>query len=70
MKTVENISRNLKSLEIERNSYGSLLVTFINEKLPNDLKLLITGEFESNAWSWSKMLEHFKKEREDRDRAI
>ena len=36
---VESSVRNPKSLEAETNSYGQLLVSLLNEKLPNDLRL-------------------------------
>ena len=45
---VENSVRNLKTLSVEPDSYGSLLVPLINEKLPNDLKLLIARQFDSD----------------------
>ena len=36
---VENSVRNLKTLSVEPDTYGSLLVPLINEKLPNDLNV-------------------------------
>ena len=41
---VESSVRNPKSLEIETNSYRQLLVSLLNEKLPNDLRLRIAWE--------------------------
>ena len=52
----------LKTLSVETDTHGSLLVPLINEKLPNDLKLLIACQSNSDVWSLSKMLEHLKKE--------
>ena len=46
-----------------------LLVPLINEKLPNDLKLLIARQFDSDVWSLSKVLEYLKKEIEAKERA-
>ena len=46
-----------------------LLVPLINEKLPNDLKLLIARQLDSDVWSLSKMLEYLKKEIEAKERA-
>ena len=66
---VENSVRNLKTLSVEPDSYGSLLVPLINEKLPNDLKLLIARQFDFDVWSLSKMLEYLKKEIEVKERA-
>ena len=66
---VENSVRNLKNLSVEPDTYGSLLVPLINEKLPNDLKLLIARQFDSDVWSLSKVLEYLKKEIEAKERA-
>ena len=58
---VVNSVRNLKTLSVELGTYVSLLVPLINEKLPNDLKLLSSLQFDSDVWSLSKMLEYLKK---------
>ena len=65
----ENSVRNLKTLSVEPDVYGFLLVPLINEKLPNDLKLLIAHQFDSDVWSLSKMLEELKKEIEEKETA-
>ena len=59
----------LKTLSVETDTHGSLLVPLINEKLPNDLKLLIARQFDSYVWSLSKVLEYLKKEIEAKERA-
>ena len=66
---VENSVRKSKTLSVEPDTYGSLLVPLMNEKLPNDLKLLIARHFDSDVWSLSKMLEYLKKEIEAKERA-
>ena len=66
---VVNSVRNLKTLSVELGTYVSLLVPLINEKLPNDLKLLSSLQFDSDVWSLSKMLEYLKKEVEAKERA-
>ena len=48
---VENSVRNLKTFSVGPDTYESLLVPLINEKLPNGLKLLIPRQFDSNVWS-------------------
>ena len=55
---VENSVRNLKTLSVHPDTYGSLLVPLINEKLPNDFKLLIAHQIDSDVWSLSKLLKH------------
>ena len=66
---VANSVRNLKNLSVEPDTYGSLLVPLINEKLPNDLKLSIAHQFDSDVWSLSKMFVYLKKEIEVKERA-
>ena len=42
---VQSSVRNLKTLDVDPNSYGNLLVPLINAKLPNELKLLISSKW-------------------------
>ena len=56
----------MKTLSVEPDTHASLLVPLINEKLPDDLKIL--HQFDSDVWSLSKMLEYLKKETEARER--
>ena len=46
--SVETSVRNLKSLQVETSSHGSLLVPLLNEKLPNDFRVVIARNFENN----------------------
>ena len=66
---VENSVRKLKTVSVEPDTYESLLVPLISEELPNDLKLLIARQFDSDVWSLSKMLGYLKKEIEVKERA-
>ena len=59
----------MKTFFAEPDTCGSLLVPLINEKLPDDLKLLIARQFDFDVWSLSKMLEYLKKEIEAKERA-
>ena len=59
---VENSVRDLKTLSVDPDTYGSLLVPLINEKLPNDFKLLIAHQIDSDVWSLLKLLKHLKNE--------
>ena len=59
---VETSVRNLKSLRVETSSYDSLLVPLLNEKLPNDLRLVIAINFENNVWTLDEMLKFLKTE--------
>ena len=53
---VENCVRNLRTLSVESGTYGSLLVLLINEKFPNNLKLLVARQFDSDLWLLSKII--------------
>ena len=60
--TVESSVRNLKSLKVQTNSYGSLLVPLLNEKLPPELRLQIARKFENEVWSLDDMMTFLKRE--------
>ena len=66
---VESRIRNLKSLKVETNSYGQLLIPLLNEKLPNDLRLRIAREFENDMWLLDDMFGILKKEVESKERS-
>ena len=42
---IENCIRNLKSLKIESSTYGYLLIPLLKEKIPNELKMIISRKF-------------------------
>ena len=67
---VESSLRNLKSLKVETNSYGSLLVPLLNEKLPNDMRERAAREFDNNTWSSDDMLNFLKRELEAKERSF
>ena len=67
---VESSVRNLKSLKVETNSYGSLLVPLLNEKLPNDMRERIAHKFDNDAWSSDDMLNFLKRELEAKERSF
>ena len=60
--SVETSVRNLKSLRVETSRYGSLLVPLINQKLPNDLRVVIARNFENNVWTLGEILKLLKTE--------
>ena len=67
---VESSVRNLKSLKVETNSYGSLLVPLLNEKLSNDMRERIARKFDNNVWSLDDMLNFLKRELEAKERSL
>ena len=54
--------RNLRTLGIEPLSYGSLLTPLLTEKLPDDLKLIISRKFKNEIWNLEDLLKYFKEE--------
>ena len=50
--TVESSIRNLKTLKIEVNSYGSLLVPLLNAKLPKELSLQVARNLKTMSGLW------------------
>ena len=60
--TVESSIRNLKTLKVEVNSYGSLLVPLLKAKLPKELSLQISQNFEDDVWPLEDMTKVLKNE--------
>ena len=68
--TVESSIRNLKTLKIEVISYGSLLVPLLNAKLPKDLSLQITWNFEDDVWPLEDTMKVLKNEIQAQERSL
>ena len=49
-------------MKVDTNSYGSLLLPLINEKLPTDIRVITTRKFKSEVWDWNEMIEVLKLE--------
>ena len=49
-------------MKVDTNSYGSLLLPLINEKLPTDIRVIITRKFKSEVWDWNEIIEVLKLE--------
>ena len=58
--TVESSIRNLKTLKVDVNSYGFLLVPLLNAKLPKELSLLIARTFEDDIWPLKDIMKVLK----------
>ena len=65
---VEMCVRNLRALKVETKSYGSLLIPLLTEKLPEELKLLISRKFGNNLWTLDNLLLYFKEELQAKER--
>ena len=66
---IESSVRNLQTLKVDTNSYGSLLVPLINEKLPTDI-VIIARKFKSEFWDLNEMTEVLKLEIEAKERSL
>ena len=61
--------RNLKSLDINITTYGSLLVPLLNDKLPSELHVILSRKFEYDIWRLDEMLKCLKTEVEAKERS-
>ena len=60
--------RGLQALGIEAEQYGSLLVPVLLSKVPQELRLIISRKFDTEAWNLDELLKVFKTEVEARER--
>ena len=65
---VEVIVRNLKSLDMPPTSYGALLIPVLNEKIPEELRVIISRKFQDAVWNLEDMIEYVKAEIQARER--
>ena len=66
---VKTSVRNLETLNVETSTYGSLLVSLLTEKLPNDLRIRLSRKFENGIWNLNEMLDFLKLEVEAKERS-
>ena len=60
--------RGLQTLGIDSSQYGSLLVPVLLNKIPQELRLIISRKFSSNTWNLDELLRVIKSEVEARER--
>ena len=65
---IETHVRSLQNLVISSESYGSLLIPVIVNKLPVELQLVISRKLDKANWDVDKFMEEFKTELEARER--
>ena len=68
--TLESHIRSLKSLGIPSNSYGSLLSSIIMNKLPQELRLIISREIKDQDWQLDNIMHALEDELKARERAV
>ena len=67
---IESSVRNLQTLKVDTNSYASLLMPLINEKLPTDIRVIVARKFKSEVWDLNEMIEVLKLEIEAKERSL
>ena len=67
---IESSVRNLQTLKVDTNSYASLLMPLINEKLPTDIRVIVARKFKSEDWDLNEMIEVLKLEIEAKERSL
>ena len=60
--------RGLQAFGVEAQQYGTLLVSVLLSKVPQELRLIISREFHTGNWSLDELLKVFKTEVEARER--
>ena len=67
---IEISPRNLKSLDIDITTYGSLLVPLLNEKLPLEFRVILSRKFENDIWRLDDIMKCIKTEVEAKERSM
>ena len=62
--------RNLTELIVDINSYGTLLISLILERIPSELKAIISRRFKDDIWDLLYLIEIFKEEFFARERIV
>ena len=65
---IESHFRNLKSLGVVTVILESMLVTILMEKIPDELRLIITRRFATDSWEIKKVLHNFYEELSAREK--
>ena len=68
--SIESNIRSLKTLRIDSEQYGSLLVPVMLNKLPSEFQLMISRKFDKNMWDFDAFLEAFRVELEAKERCL
>ncbi len=59
--------RSLKSLGVTSDSYGSLLSSVLLNKLPNDIRLLISRKVSAEEWTLDTLMKELQDELQARE---
>ena len=67
---IESSIRNLSLLDVTTDSYGTLLVPLINDKLPDNIRISIAKNFDDEIWDIGKLITLLRKEVEAKERSF
>jgi len=59
---IESCVRKLKALKLETKGYGSILIPLLKDKLPDDLKIVISRKFGGSVWTLDLLLQYLNEE--------
>ena len=68
LQSLETSVQNLTDLNMEMNSYGTLLIRIIFDRIPNELQIIISRKFKNDVWDLRNLTEIVKQERLARER--
>ena len=68
--TLESGIRNLNDLKVSTSTYGSLLINIVFERIPEELKILISRNFKGETLALDDLLKIFKEELLARERCM
>ena len=68
LNSLETSVRNLTDLDVEMNSYGTLLISIIFDRIPNELQIIISRKFKNDVWDLQTLIDIFKQELFARER--
>jgi len=64
---IESHVRSLKALGVTSDSYGSLLITVLLNKLPQALRLLLSRKIGEDSWSLDALMEELRLEKQEKE---
>ena len=68
LNSLETSVRNLTDLNVEINSCGTLLISIIFGRIPNELRIIISRKFKNDVWDLRNLTDIFKQELFARER--
>ena len=67
---IEVCVRNLKTLNIDIATYGTILVPLLNGMLPSEIRVILSRNFQKDIWQLDDMLKILKREVEAKERTF